>query len=80
MLFDDLQFADKSAIELIESFMCNSQEFARDIEFLQCIMPVFIGTYRDNEVDDTNNLLSFLTSMKESPHFVRLTEIRLDSL
>jgi len=80
LFFDDLQFADKSAIELIESFMCNSQEFAGDIENLQFNKPVFVGTYREDEVDDTNNLQSFLTSMKESSHLIRLTDIHLETL
>mmetsp|Transcript_27697 Transcript_27697/g.58176 ORF Transcript_27697/g.58176 Transcript_27697/m.58176 type:complete len:111 (-) Transcript_27697:82-414(-) len=77
IFMDDLQYADPLAIELFESFLFNSHEFARNIQSLGSNVPVFVGTYRDNEVNDTNHLPSFLSSMRESSYCVRLMEIHL---
>ena len=53
---DDLQWADEPSLALIELFLITP-----DIQYV-----LFVGAYRDNEVNDSHPLISALSNLKKS--------------
>lgn len=70
---DDIHWADMASLELFETVLTDS-----DIENL-----MFIGTYRDNEVDAAHPLLRSIEKIKRNDGFVELValgNLTLDSI
>lgn len=67
IFLDDLQWADSASLELIEALL------TPDLEYL-----FFVGSYRDNEIDDTHPLTGLMRHLHESA--VSFATIPLTSL
>lgn len=68
LFLDDLQWADSASLNLLEIFMTNP-----DIKHI-----LFIGAYRENEVDDTHPLMLMLNRIREEGG--KIHSIRLEPL
>jgi predicted ATPase/class 3 adenylate cyclase len=65
LFVDDLQWADLPSLRLVESL-------ARDFETTHVL---FIGAYRDNEVDDKHPVTTILKEMRETSVVIREIEL-----